>query len=159
MKELSINIKIELLDFDELSETEQNLVTHAIKATDHSYAPYSRFNVGAAVALENGDIIIGANQENAAFPSSLCAERTAIFAAQAQHPDQPITTIAIAARNTGGMTEAPITPCGSCRQVILGIEDRYKKPIKVLLYGKKGIYRLHRAKDLLPLSFVDESMA
>lgn len=159
MKELSINIRIEQLDFEELSEAEQNLVTQAIKATDHSYAPYSRFNVGAAVALENGDVIIGANQENAAFPSSLCAERTAIFAAQAQKPDQPIAMLAIAARNANGMMEMPVTPCGSCRQVILGIEDRYKKPIEVLLYGKKCIYRLHSAKDLLPLSFVDESMA
>lgn len=158
MKRQSINVTFDQLDFCELSEKEQTLVNNAIKATGNSYAPYSKFNVGAAVALENGTIVIGANQENAAFPSSLCAERTAIFSAQAHHPDQPIVMLAIAARNTKGLMEMPITPCGACRQVILGIEDRYKKPIEILLYGTSGIYRLHCAKDLLPLSFVDSSM-
>lgn len=158
MKKQLINIAFDQLELDELSETEQLLINAAIKATEHSYAPYSKFNVGAAVALENGNIIIGANQENAAFPSSLCAERTAIFAAQAQHPDQPVTILAIAARNKHGLLEIPITPCGACRQVILGVEDRYKKPIEILLYGTSAIYRLHSAKDLLPLSFADSSM-
>lgn len=158
MKKLSINVTFDQLELGELSEAEQALVNAAIKATEHSYAPYSKFNVGAAVALEDGSIMIGANQENAAFPSSLCAERTAIFSAQAQHPDLPVTMLAIAARNQNGLMEMPITPCGSCRQVILGVEDRYKKPIEILLYGTSAIYRLHSIKDLLPLSFVDSSM-
>ena len=100
----------------------------------------------------------GANQENAAFPSSLCAERTALFAAQANYPDQPVSTLAIVARNANGLLDEPVSPCGACRQVILGVEDRYKQPIRVLLYGKKGVYSLQSAKDLLPFSFVDDSM-
>ena len=102
--------------------------------------------------------MIGANQENAAFPSSLCAERTAIFAAQANYPDQAITTLAIVARNDNGLLDDPVSPCGGCRQVILGVEDRYKSPIRILLYGKRGVYCVASAKDLLPLSFVDASM-
>ena len=88
----------------------------------------------------------------------MCAERTAIFAAQAQHPELPITTLAIVARNDNGLLDEPVTPCGACRQVILGIEDRYKQPIRILLYGKSGVYQIATVKDLLPLSFVDSSM-
>ena len=102
--------------------------------------------------------MIGANQENAAFPSGLCAERTAIFAAQAQHPEFSIETLAIAARNDNGFMKDPITPCGSCRQVILEIEDRYKQPVRILLYGTGGVYVLNSVKDLLPFSFVDSNM-
>lgn len=108
--------------------------------------------------LENGNIVIGANQENAAFPSGLCAERTAIFAAQANHPDQPITTLAIAARNVNGLLKSPISPCGACRQVVLEIEDRYQRPVRILLYGTEGIYVFKSIKDLLPFSFVDANM-
>ena len=114
--------------------------------------------MGAALLLGDGRIVIGANQENAAFPSGLCAERSAIFGAQSNYPDQPVLTLAIAARNGNGFLKSPISPCGACRQVILGVEDRYKKPIRVLLYGKKGVYSLQSAKDLLPFSFVDDSM-
>lgn len=114
--------------------------------------------MGAALLLENGEIMIGANQENAAFPSGLCAERTAIFAAQANHPELKITTLAIAARNENGLLKSPITPCGACRQVILEIEDRYKSPVRILLYGTEGVYIIKSVKDLLPLCFVDENM-
>ena len=158
MKKININIEIEHLTMDELNEGERELVNTAIQATNNSYANYSHFYVGAAVRLENGLIVIGANQENAAFPSGLCAERTAIFAAQAQHPDQPITTLAIAARNDNGLLASPVTPCGACRQVILEIEDRYKRPIRILLYGTEGVYCIKSVKDLLPLSFVDANM-
>lgn len=158
MKEQTLNIKYHIAQLTELSSVEQNLIKKAIEATSNSYATYSHFNVGAACLLENGMVVIGANQENAAFPSSLCAERTAIFAAQANHPDQPITTLAIAAKNEHGLLKSPISPCGSCRQVILGIEDRYKKPIRILLYGEKGIYCFESIKDLLPFSFVDANM-
>ena len=108
--------------------------------------------------LANGKIVIGANQENAAFPSGLCAERTAVFAAQANFPQEPILTLAIAAKNDKGLLAEPITPCGACRQVILEIEDRYRQPVRILLYGTNKIYSIDSIKDLLPLSFIDENM-
>lgn len=151
-------IDFELCQLDELSNTEQILVQKAIEATDTAYAKYSHFYVGAAALLGNGEIVIGSNQENAAFPSSLCAERTAIFAAQANYPEQPIDMIAIAAKNDNGLLKNPITPCGACRQVMLEIEDRYQRPVKVLLYGENGVYRIASVKDLLPFSFVDDNM-
>ena len=158
MEQIDINISIQSYQLDELSPQDQELVQAAIKATHNAYANYSRFYVGAALRLENGEMVIGANQENAAFPSGLCAERTAVFAAQANYPDSPIETLAIAGRNEKGVLPNPITPCGACRQVILEIEDRYKKPIKILLYGTQKIYCVRSVKDLLPLSFVDENM-
>lgn len=158
MEQIDINISIESYQLDELSPQDQELVQAAIKATHNAYANYSRFYVGAALRLENGKMVIGANQENAAFPSGLCAERTAVFSAQANYPDSPIETLAIAGRNEKGVLPNPITPCGACRQVILEIEDRYKKPIKILLYGTQKIYCVRSVKDLLPLSFVDDNM-
>lgn len=158
MEQIDINISIQSYQLDELSPQDQELVQAAIKATNNAYANYSRFYVGAALRLENGKIVIGANQENAAFPSGLCAERTAVFAAQANYPDSPIETLAIAGRNEKGVLPNPITPCGACRQVILEIEDRYKKPIRILLYGTQKIYCVRSVKDLLPLSFVDDNM-
>ena len=158
MKNIKIEIDIKVCDLAELPKEEQELLTEAIRATDNSYANYSKFYVGAALRLDNGKIMIGANQENAAFPSGLCAERTAIFAAQANYPDQPIRTLAIAAKNSGGLLKQPVTPCGACRQVILEIEDRYKSPIRILLYGTEGVYCINSVKDLLPLSFIDENM-
>ncbi len=158
MEQIDINISIESYQLGELSPQDQELIRAAIEATNNAYANYSRFYVGAALRLENGKIVIGANQENAAFPSGLCAERTAVFAAQANYPDSPIDTLAIVARNEKGVLSNPITPCGACRQVILEIEDRYKKPIKILLYGTQKIYCVRSVKDLLPLSFVDDNM-
>lgn len=158
MKQIDINISIESYQLGELSPQDQELIRAAIEATNNAYANYSRFYVGAALRLENGKMVIGANQENAAFPSGLCAERTAVFAAQANYPDSPIDTLAIVARNEKGVLSNPITPCGACRQVILEIEDRYKKPIKILLYGTQKIYCVRSVKDLLPLSFVDDNM-
>lgn len=158
MKKLTTAINYLLVQPDELPPAEQALVQKAIDATNNSYAPYSNFHVGAACLLENGNVVIGANQENAAFPSGLCAERTAIFAAQANHPDQPITTLAIAARNVNGLPKSPISPCGACRQVVLEIEDRYQRPVRILLYGTEGIYVFESIKDLLPFSFVDANM-
>lgn len=158
MKKLTTAINYLLVQPDELPPAEQALVQKAIDATNNSYAPYSNFHVGAACLLENGNVVIGANQENAAFPSGLCAERTAIFAAQANHPEQPITTLAIAARNVNGLQKSPISPCGACRQVVLEIEDRYQRPVRILLYGTEGIYVFESIKDLLPFSFVDANM-
>lgn len=158
MKDIKLEINIQYCQFDELSEEDQELVSMAREATQNSYAKYSRFYVGAALRLQDGRIVKGANQENAAFPSGLCAERTAIFAAQANDPEQPIVALAIAARNDHGFTREPVTPCGSCRQVMLEIEDRYQSPVKILLYGTRGIYVLKSTRDLMPLCFVDENM-
>ena len=153
MKKLTTAINYLLVQPDELPPAEQALVQKAIDATNNSYARYSNFHVGAACLLENGNVVIGANQENAAFPSGLCAERTAIFAAQANHPDQPITTLAIAARNVNGLLKSPISPCGACRQVMVETEKRSKQPMEVLLYGTNETLIFHSAADLLPLVF------
>ena len=158
MKTIDISIKIGFCQQDELSEADQHLIQRAVEATGNSYSPYSRFRVGAALLLANGTEVIGANQENAAFPSGLCAERSAIFAAQSVYPDQAVITLAIAAANEYGLMRNPIVPCGACRQVILEIEDRYKQPIRILLYGTAGIYVINSVKDLLPLQFLGESM-
>lgn len=123
MQDLEIKIKVTLCQMDELSAEDQALVGQAIEATRHSYAVYSHFHVGAAVRLQDGRVVIGANQENAAFPSGLCAERTALFAAQAHYPDQPVLALAIAARNAVGLTAQPVTPCGACRQVALEVDE------------------------------------
>lgn len=158
MEQIDISIIIQSCQLDELSPRDRELVQAALEATENAYARYSRFYVGAALRLDNGKVVIGANQENAAFPSGLCAERTAVFAAQANYPDSPIEALAVAGRNENGVLPNPITPCGACRQVILEIEDRYKKPVKILLYGTKKIYCVRSVKDLLPLSFVDDCM-
>lgn len=139
---------------DELNAEEQHLIELAIEATRRSYAPYSHFHVGAAVRLENGVEVIGCNQENAAYPSGLCAERTALFAAGAQYPDTPITMLAIAARGTDGeLTEEPTGPCGSCRQVIIESETRAKHPIRIFLYGRRCVYIIEGIRQLMPLTF------
>ena len=158
MKDIEMKFNIVLAKLDELAADDQELVQMAMKATDNSYDKYSHFRVGAALLLADGSVVIGANQENAVFPLGLCAERTAIFAAQAQRPDQPILKIAIAAQNANGFMANPVSPCGSCRQVILEMEERYEQPIRILLYGTTGVYVINSVRDLLPLCFIDESM-
>lgn len=128
----------------------------AKEATSRSYAPYSKFSVGAAALLKNGVIVTGTNQENAAYPSGTCAERTTLFYANSQYPDQPVLTLAIAARSESGYLDTPIPPCGACRQVLLETEQRYQQPMRILLYGEKAIYEIDGTKDLLPLSFSGE---
>lgn len=158
MKEIELLIQMRQYAFEELSADDRELVDSARRATHNAYARYSHFYVGAALRLQNGDIVIGANQENAAFPSGLCAERSAIFAAQSQQPQQAITALAISARNDRGFLQRPITPCGACRQVVLEMEDRYQRPVRFLLDGTSSVYEIKSIKDLLPLSFVDENM-
>ncbi len=158
MKNIDLTIQFQFCQLDELNETERMLVEKAIMATDNSYAIYSNFHVGAAVLLDDGSVIIGANQENAAFPSGLCAERTAIFAAQAQYPQKAVAMLAIAAKNEHGLVATPVSPCGACRQVILEVEERYQKPIRILLYGTDGVYVINSIKDLMPLCFLDSDM-
>lgn len=159
MEKLKLQSEILFCQFDELSAADQLLVQRAIDATERSYAHYSHFSVGACLRLNNGEEVLGANQENAVYPVGLCAERTAIFAAQVQHPDQPVEAIAIAARNERGELVAdPVTPCGSCRQVMVEIEHRYQQPMRILLYGTRGIYVIDSVKALMPLSFAEDSM-
>ena len=158
MKRIIIESEIRAFKFDELSEAVRSLVDAARDATSNSYTPYSKFNVGAAVRLEDGTIIKGANQENAAFPVTMCAERAAIFNAQSNNPELAITEIAIAAKNVNGFVKEPVTPCGSCRQVLLEMEYRYKRDIKIYLCGASNVYEVKSVKDILPLSFADNSM-
>ena len=158
MKDLTITSIIKVYTFDELNKTDQDLMTSAMEATTRSYAPYSKFSVGAAALLANGIVVTGTNQENAAYPSGLCAERTTLFYANSQYPDQPVLTLAIAARTEKDFIDLPIPPCGACRQVILETEKRYKQPIRILLYGKKKIYEVKSICDLLPLSFDASAM-
>jgi cytidine deaminase len=158
MKEMNIHSVIKFCQLEELAEEDRRLVSKAIEATERSYAHYSHFNVGACLRLADGTEFLGANQENAVFPVGLCAERTAIFAAQVQRPDQPIVAIAIAAKNEVGLVADPVSPCGSCRQVMLEVEERYHQPMRILLYGTRGVYVIEGVKTLLPLSFVEDSM-
>ena len=138
----------------ELDESERLLLQSAKEATDRSYAPYSNFRVGVALLMSNDEIITGNNQENCAYPSGLCAERTALFYAKSKYLDCAIDTIIITARDTNGeFTPTPISPCGGCRQVMLETEMRQSKNIKIILYGTEYITVIHSAKDLLPLSF------
>jgi len=149
-------IKIEVKEFgslSELPEQDRKLVRKAREASNNAYAPYSKFNVGAALLLENGKIITGNNQENVDFTDGLCAERVALFYAQSKYPDIPVKAIAITAQNTKGLLDAPTKPCGSCRQVMLETEFRNKTPMRIILDGKKKIQILEGAGNLLPLAF------
>jgi cytidine deaminase len=153
MKNLNITAKIQVYRYEEMNLEEKNLINNAKEATVRAYAPYSNFKVGAAALLENGAVVTGNNQENVAFPSGLCAERTTLFYANSQYPDQAVKALAVAAYTKGDFLDKPISPCGACRQVILETEMRYNYPVKIILYGKKEIYVVEGIKDLLPLSF------
>lgn len=156
MEKLDVKSTIMVAQMDELTETERSLIELAIEGTNRSYAPYSNFHVGAAILLENGVKFIGCNQENAAFPAGICAERSAIFAAGAQYPDEPITMLAITARGKDGeLIDEPASPCGTCRQVIIETETRFKQPVRILLYGRKHTYVIDGIKELMPLSFTE----
>ncbi len=137
----------------ELETEDQELVRKSKKVLSKAYAPYSLFNVGAAVLLENGKIITGTNQENSAYPSGLCAERVALFYANSQYPTVAVKTIAIAAFHNNEYMQNPAPPCGSCRQVIIETQTRFNKAIKIILYGEKKIQIIEDAQQLLPLSF------
>jgi cytidine deaminase len=155
MKEETLQIKAVRLTWDELSDGQRELVTAAKQMTSKSYSPYSRFAVGAAARLANGQMVYGSNQENAAYPSGLCAERTTLFAANANYPDQAVTALAIACFTGGHFTARPGSPCGGCRQVMVETEHRYGQPMEILLYGEEFVYLFHSAADLLPLVFTD----
>ena len=153
MKKHLISSTIYECSEDELSSIDRQLIDAARQATERSYAPYSHFHVGAALLLANGEIITGCNQENAAFPVTICAERNALFTAGNLYPDVKIEAIAIAARNAQGFLSHPISPCGSCRQVMIETETRHQHPLRIVLYGTEGIYVLEGIATLMPLSF------
>ncbi|MDR3651565.1 MAG: cytidine deaminase [Paludibacter sp.] len=153
MQRKTIETNLSIYKFDELEESKQELIHKAKEQVNKAYAPYSGFFVGAAVELENGEIFAGSNQENSAYPSGLCAERIAMFYANAQYPDVAVKSIAIAAFTNGNYLQEPITPCGSCRQVLLESEMRFEKDITILLYGTKYVFVLENVKQLLPLCF------
>ena len=152
----SKEIKIAYLEYESLDQLDANdreLAEAAIEATQGSYAPYSRFNVGAAVRLDTGMIIKGSNQENAAYPSGICAERTAMFYAAATYPDNAITGIAVVASQDGILCDNPATPCGACRQVMAQYQTKGGQPMSILLIGGKKIWKFSKVDDILPLIF------
>lgn len=152
-KNLSINFHV-FKKLEDLNEVDAALVKEAVKAAGGSYSPYSDFHVGAAVRMENGDIVTGANQENAAFPSGLCAERTAMFAAGAGHKGQAMESIAITAfDNRGELTEKPAFPCGACRQVMAEYQKIGGKPMSVIIHASSSTYKFDKVEDLLPFIF------
>ena len=159
MKEYQLKTKMKSYQWDELSEEQREVVAIAKEQIRHSYCPYSHFHVGAAAKLANGVVMRGANQENAAYPSGLCAERTALFAAGAQYPDQPVVRLAIACYTDGHFTKEPGSPCGACRQVLAETEQRGGSPIRYILYGTEGTMLIEGGTDsILPFCFGADSM-
>ncbi|MCK5691890.1 MAG: cytidine deaminase [Bacteroidales bacterium] len=160
MKQRAYTVRLYEYDqLEELSEEQVLLVNSAIKAARDAYAPYSEFHVGAALRLANGEIVIGSNQENAAYPSGLCAERVAIFYAGARHPDVPVLSIAITAIREGIVQEEPVAPCGACRQVLYEKESQGEGSMELILYGNKKIQVFSKVTDLLPLPFKLENLS
>lgn len=159
MKNFIISTSITVFETpNELSDKDQLLVESAKQACERAYAPYSGFNVGAAVRLSNGEIIQGNNQENAAYPSGLCAERVALFYANSKYPNVAVEAIAVIASNENGILKDPVAPCGACRQVMLETELRMKQAFYTLLIGANEIHRIENTTDLLPLTFTGEGV-
>lgn len=155
MKNLNITIPVQSCKMTDLPAEDRALVEAAKQATSGSYAPYSHFNVGAAIRMADGNIVTGANQENAAFSSGTCAERSACFAAGAHFPDMAMTKIAIAAYTAGSFQRTPISPCGACRQALLEYEHKQGSPMQVILYGEDECLLLPSVASLLPLCFTE----
>ena len=143
----------EYKSIDELNPEDRELAAEAIKAMEGAYAPYSHFHVGAAVRMSNGQIVRGANQENAAFPSGLCAERTAMFAAGARYPDKDMLSIALAGGGMGRLGAQPATPCGACRQVMAHYQAKSGKPMSVIMISADKVWKFEKVDDILPLIF------
>ena len=155
MKDITISTQFSVFDsVSELPNDIQNLMTQAIEVRKNAYAPYSKFRVGAALLLDNGKIVLGSNQENAAYPSGLCAERVAVFQAGSVYPDAKILKMAITAASDNNQTTSPIRPCGSCRQSIAEYEIKQDFPIEIYFMGEIGaIYKSDSLKNLLPFMF------
>ena len=154
MKKVTLELGfIEYSSLEEMDPQDQEVVKAAIEAQKGSYAPYSNFNVGAAVRLEDGTSVKGANQENAAYPSGLCAERTAMFAAGATYPGVPMTTLAIVGGFGFTLSETPCTPCGGCRQVMAEYQTAGKRPLSVIMFGTEKTWKFEKVDDILPFIF------
>ncbi|MUP46604.1 cytidine deaminase [Gramella sp. BOM4] len=155
MKPLTITSRLEVYEtIEEVPEAIQELMEKAAKVRDNAYAPYSNFKVGAAILLANGEVVLGSNQENASYPSGLCAERTAIYAAGATHPDVDVLQIAITARSLKHQLLSPVPPCGACRQALVEYEVKQDKPIEIYFMGESGkVVKADSIGDLLPLVF------
>lgn len=147
---------VEYQSYGELEESDLELIEAAKEATMRSYSPYSKFQVGAAIRLKNGTIFTGNNQENAAYPSGLCAERVAMFYANSKFPNEPVEAIAVVARKDEKYLPEPIPPCGSCRQVLLETENRFKTPIRLIMASEQKVFVTNNIHNLLPINF-DES--
>jgi cytidine deaminase len=160
MKEIQITTTFDVFNsIVELPNKIQNLIQQAIEIRKKAYAPYSHFRVGAAILLDNDKIVLGSNQENAAYPSGLCAERVAIYQAGAIYPEAKMLTIAISAASDSNPTLSPIPPCGSCRQSIAEYEFKQDTPIEIYFMGEKGeVYKSDSINNLLPLSFNKNSL-
>jgi len=157
MEQFTIEIPVQQFRLNELSDEEKFWIETAVISSKQAYAPYSEFNVGAAVVLANGQIVTGNNQENAAYPSGLCAERVALFYAGARYPDVPVKAMVVVATKNE-VIQPYISPCGSCRQVLLETEKRYQQPVRILLCGNDKVYAIDSAESLLPLSFSAENL-
>lgn len=155
MKPLTITSRLEVYDsIDEVPEDIQELMQKAVEVRDTAYAPYSRFKVGAALYLENEEIVVGSNQENASYPSGLCAERTAVYYAGAKFPETKILKIAITAKSLRHKVVSPVPPCGACRQALAEYEVKQEEPIELYFMGETGkVVKADSVKDLLPLIF------
>ena len=156
MQEKVLQIRYRTYVPQEMSAADVELINAARQATYRSYAPYSHFSVGAAVLLENGETVSGTNQENAVYPSGLCAERTTLFYANSRYPTAAVVALAIAARNEAGLLSRPLPPCGACRQVMLETEQRFGRPMTLLMSGTEEIYRINGVQHLLPFAFDSE---
>ncbi|MBQ7709123.1 MAG: cytidine deaminase [Bacteroidales bacterium] len=143
----------EFSSVSEMLPEDQELVAAALEAQKGSYSPYSEFQVGAALKLDNGVVVKGANQENVAYPSGLCAERSAMFWAGANYPDAAMETLAVAGSNKHVLCESPASPCGACRQVMAEYQKKQGKPMKIILVGSKRIRKFKCVDDLLPFIF------
>lgn len=158
-KKFQISFDVEVFEAGELGSEELALIEKARETCKNAYAPYSNFWVGAAILLENGEIITGTNQENAAYPSGLCAERTAIYWVGANYPNQKIKAIAVTAKKADTDNYLPVTPCGSCRQAVSEYENKQDEPIKIILEGKENrVYVIDSIGELLPLKFSEGSL-
>lgn len=155
MTEKTISFSYNECPLEELSEDDRRTVEAAMEATCKSYAPYSKFHVGAAARLADGSIVQGCNQENAAYGATICAERTALYAAGVAKPREAVVAIAVAARFHDSLVEEPVSPCGICRQAMVQAEKRYGRPMRVLLCGRDRVVVVDGAKALLPMAFCD----
>lgn len=155
MKKQEISFQLEVYDsIAGLSSSDRQLMLKATSARKNAYAPYSNFQVGAAVLLENGEVVIGSNQENASYPSGLCAERVAIFQAGAIYPNIVIKAVAISATSLKYQVDTPAAPCGNCRQSMSEYEIKQKQPIQLLMMGEIGkVLKCNAIGDILPLAF------